>query len=83
MNLTTPEWIQKWLVSHDGGWFFPMSLDSTHPIVLEKWNCLDCGLPFAETDVALIMPYTEELGTKWTATHRKCVMGRLGLVDKV
>ena len=78
----TPQWIKDWcaLPEHDGGWFFPMLLSETHPLVTEKWVCNHCEEDLGPEDVAAIMPF--HIGRVWLAYHRACVLEQLGLTEE-
>lgn len=80
-DAATPQWIKDWcdLPEHNGGWFFPMSLSATHPLVAEGWKCYrrDCGETFTAEDTALIMPFFSE--AQWLTEHSECsAMGIFG-----
>lgn len=77
----TPQWIKDWcdLPEHDGGWFFPMPLTETHPLVVENWLCDKCGKRFCSEDggVAAIMPFHSR--RVWLAYHRDCILEMLDI----
>lgn len=69
--LETPEWIWEHIAAHGGrGWFFPIRVVTGHPLVEEP--CFDCEERILTGDVAFVMPFHGEDGSKWIWQHKMC-----------
>ena len=77
IDFPIPDWIRDHCneEGHYGGWFFPIYMTPTHPLILEKATCSWCGDPILVGDDAIVMPYShEEGGGEWRKQHYECTM---------